>query len=88
MNKFFRGALLLCAMFAAVVMAGCKTDTPTPTPEPTESGVQFTIEELEYDSVAVTITPSTNDAVYYAFLYPDTEEFFDRDPEEVYIDIR
>ena len=88
MNKFFRGTLLLCAMFAAVVMAGCKTDTPTPTPEPTESGVQFTIEELEYDSVAVTITPSTNDAVYYAFLYPDTEEFFDRDPEEVYIDIR
>ena len=87
MNKFFKGALSLCAMFAAVVLVGCNdvNETPTP-PTPNEKSV-ITIGELNYDSVEVTITPKKEEASYFAFLYPDTEEFMGRQDVEIYVDI-
>ena len=36
----------------------------------------------------MTITPPSNDHIYYAFLHPDTEEFTGRDEVEIYVDIR
>ena len=87
MNKFFKGVLSLCAMFAAVALAGCNdvNETPTP-PTPNEKSI-ITIGELNYDSVEVTITPKKEEASYFAFLYPDTEEFMGRQDVEIYVDI-
>ena len=88
MNKFFKGVLSLCAMFAAVVLVGCNdvNETPTPMPTPNEKSI-ITIGELNYDSVEVTITPMKEEASYFAFLYADTEEFMGRDEVEIYVDI-
>ena len=79
----------LCAMCAAVVMVGCGKDNtePKPTPKPNEE-VTFEVTNLEYNAVEVTITPKSEDATYYAFLHPDTEEFMGRDNLEIYVDIR
>ena len=87
MNKFFKGVLSLCAMFAAVVLVGCNdvNETPTP-PTPNEKSI-ITIGELNYNSVEVTITPKKEEASYFAFLYPDTEEFMGRQDVEIYVDI-
>ena len=77
----------LCAMFAAVVLVGCNdvNETPTP-PTPNEKSI-ITIGELNYNSVEVTITPKKEEASYFAFLYPDTEEFMGRQDVEIYVDI-
>lgn len=90
MNKFTRCALLLCAMFSFVSLVGCGNDVNEPDVKPTPGTPEelFKIESLEYDNVVVTITPSSEDVVYYAFLYPDTEEFMGRDNLEIYVDIR
>ena len=90
MNKFTRCALLLCAMFSFVSLVGCGNDVNEPDVKPTPDTPKelFKIESLEHDNVVVTITPSSEDVVYYAFLYPDTEEFMDRDNLEIYVDIR
>ena len=75
-------------------MVGCGKDDagvkPEPQPEqkPEVKSVSFKVEDLEYDSVVVTVTPPTSETVYYAFLYPDTEKFMARAPEEIYVDIR
>ncbi len=90
MNKFTRCALLLCAMFSFVSLVGCNNDVDEPDVKPTPGTPEelFKIESLEHDNVVVTITPSSEDVVYYAFLYPDTEEFMGRDNLEIYVDIR
>lgn len=89
MNKLFKGVMSLCVMFTAVVMMGCGKDPVTkPEPKPNKEEVTFEVVSLEYDAVEVTITPKNEDAVYYAFLYPDTEEFMGRDNLEIYVDIR
>ncbi len=90
MNTFFKGVMSLCAMFMALAMIGCgnEVDTPTPDPKPENKDVKIEISALEYNSVEVTITPKNEDVVYYAFLYPDTEDFMGRDNLEIYVDIR
>lgn len=89
MNKLFKGVMSLCVMFTAVVMVGCGKDPVTkPEPKPNKDEVTFEVVSLEYDAVEVTITPKNEDAIYYAFLYPDTEEFMGRDNLEIYVDIR
>ena len=89
MNKLFKGVMSLCVMFTAVVMVGCGKDPDTkPEPKPNKEEVTFEVVSLEYDAVEVTVTPKNEDAIYYAFLYPDTEEFMGRDNLEIYVDIR
>jgi hypothetical protein len=90
MNKIFNGVMSLCAIFATVAFVGCGKEekTSTPTPEPTNGEVKIEVGTLEYDSVEITITPKNEDAIYYAFLHPDTEEFMGRDNLEIYVDIR
>ena len=89
MNKLFKGVMSLCVMFTAVVMVGCGKDPDTkPEPKPNKEEVTFEVVSLEYDAVEVTVTPKNEDATYYAFLYPDTEEFMGRDNLEIYVDIR
>ena len=87
MNKVLKGIYALCAIFALV---GCgKEDVPpAQDPEPSKDKVSFKVEALEYNSVDVTITPKSEESIYYAFLYPDTEEFMGRDELEIYVDIR
>ena len=76
-------------MFTAVVMVGCGKDPDTkPEPKPNKEEVTFEVVSLEYDAVEVTVTPKNEDATYYAFLYPDTEEVMGRDNLEIYVDIR
>ena len=89
MNKFFRGAMMLCAMCALVAMVGCgeDIDEPKPTPNPANKELKIEVGTLAYDSVEVTITPKDEDALYYAFLHPDTEDFMNRDEVEIYVDI-
>ena len=89
MNKIIRGAISLCAMVALVAMVGCgnEVDEPTPAPKPSNDKVTIEIENLKYDSMDVTITPKTEDTNYFAFLYPDTEDFMGRDEVEIYVDI-
>ena len=89
MNKFFRGAKMLCAMCALVAMVGCgeDIDEPKPTPNPANKELKIEVGTLAYDSVEVTITPKDEDALYYAFLHPDTEDFMNRDEVEIYVDI-
>ncbi len=88
MSTFYKYAMSLCAMCAAVVMVGCGKDNTEPTPKPNNDKVTFEVENLEYNAVEVTITPKSEDATYYAFLHPDTEEFMGRDNLEIYVDIR
>lgn len=94
MNKFFRSLLSLTMAMVAIAMVGCGKDEvdsktePQPEPQPEVKSVSFKIEDLEYDSVMITVVPPTEEEVYYAFLYPDTEDFMNREPEEIYVDIR
>lgn len=90
MRTFYKYAMSLCAMFAAIVMVGCGGDNTEPQqkPQPDSKEVTFDIVNLEHNTVEVTITPKNEDAIYYAFLYPDTEEFMGRDNLEIYVDIR
>ena len=89
MNTFYKYAMSLFAMLTAVVMVGCdqETNEPTPTPKP-NAEVTFEVENLEHNTIEVTITPKNEDAIYYAFLHPDTEDFMGRDNLEIYVDIR
>lgn len=89
MNKLFTKLFSLCAVVAALVLVGCKDGMePEPLPEPQKKEVSFNVEELEYNKVKVTVVPPSDDVVYYAFLHPDTEDFMNRAPEEIYVDIR
>ena len=88
MNKIFKGIMSLCAMFTAVIMIGCGEDKTDPNPQPNKDEVTFEVVSLEHNAVEVTITPKNEDAIYYAFLHPDTEEFMGRDNLEIYVDIR
>ena len=90
MNKISKGVLFLFAIFALVAVVGCSKESVDPEPAPTPSNGEVTIEfsALEYNSVDVTITPKSEESIYYAFLYPDTEEFMGRDELEIYVDIR
>lgn len=96
MKKFFRIAYSVCAMLALVALVGCAKDNaslqpnpgPEPGPEPSQKEM-FVVESLEYNAVEVTINPSSEDVVYFAFLYPDTAEIIgERSQEEIYVDIR
>ena len=80
---------MLCAMCALVAMVGCgeDIDEPKPTPNPANKELKIEVGTLAYDSVEVTITPKDEDALYYAFLHPDTEDFMNRDEVEIYVDI-
>ena len=89
MDKLFTKLFSLCAVVAALVLVGCKDGMePEPLPEPQKKEVSFNVEELEYDKVKVTVVPPSDDVVYYAFLHPDTDDFMNRAPEEIYVDIR
>lgn len=89
MNKLFTKLFSLCAVVAALVLVGCKDGMePEPLPEPQKKEVSFNVEELEYNKVKVTVVPPSDDVVYYAFLHPDTDDFMNRAPEEIYVDIR
>ena len=58
-------------------MGACSNDEPQggEKPQPSTDKVSFEIANLEYNSVDVTITPKSDDDIYFAYLYPDTEEF-------------
>ena len=90
MNKIFKCAMSLCAIFAAVAFVGCSKESaePQPQPQPSNGEVKIEVGSLNYDSVEVAITPKSEDATYFAYLYPDTEEFMGRDEVEIYVDIR
>ena len=90
MDKLFTKLFSLCAVVAALVLVGCGKDDvkPEPKPEPQKKEVSFNVEELEYNKVKVTVVPPSDDVVYYAFLHPDTDDFMNRAPEEIYVDIR
>ncbi len=88
MNKIFKGIMSLCTMFTAVIMIGCGEDKTDPNPQPNKDEVTYEVVSLEHNAVEVTITPKNEDAIYYAFLHPDTEEFMGRDNLEIYVDIR
>ena len=90
MNKIFKCATSLCVIFAAVAFVGCNKESaePQPQPQPSNGEVKIEVGALNYDSVEVVITPKSEDATYFAYLYPDTEEFMGRDEVEIYVDIR
>lgn len=89
MDKLFTKLFSLCAVVAALVLVGCKDNMkPEPLPEPQKKEVSFNVGELEYNKVKVTVVPPSDDVVYYAFLHPDTDDFMNRAPEEIYVDIR
>ena len=90
MNKISKGVLFLYAIFALVAVVGCNKESvdPEPAPVPSNGEVKIEVGTLEYNSVDVTITPKSEDAIYYAFLHPDTEDFMGRDELEIYVDIR
>lgn len=88
MNASFRKLLLLCVATMLLVMVGCGDDNVKTSSKSDRGEVAFNIEDLQYDSLTVTITPPSNDIVYYAYLHPDVEDFMGREPEEIYIDIR
>lgn len=89
MDKLFTKLFSLCAVVVALVLVGCKDGMePEALPEPQKKEVSFNVEELEYNKVKVTVVPPSDDVVYYAFLHPDTEDFMNRAPEEIYVDIR
>ena len=88
MNRFCKCVVSLCAMFVAIGITGCGEDNTVPTPTPNRDEVSIEVKNLEYNAVEISITPKSEDAVYYAFLYPDTEEFMGREDVEIYVDIR
>lgn len=88
MNAVFRNLLLLCVATMLLVMVGCGDDNVKTSSKSDRGEVAFNVEDLQYDSVMVTVTPPSNDIVYYAYLHPDIEDFMGREPEEIYLDIR
>lgn len=88
MNVSFRNLLLICAVMASVVVVGCGDDDVKSQAQTQQQGVEFKVEDLQYDSVMVTVTPPSKDVVYYACLHPATEDFMEREPEDIYFDIR
>ena len=52
MSTFYKYAMSLCAMCAAVVMVGCGKDNTKPTPKPNNDKVTFEVENLEYIKLA------------------------------------
>lgn len=88
MDASFRKLLLLCAVMASAVVVGCGDDDVKSQPQNQQREVEFKVEDLQYDSVMVTVTPPSNDIVYYACLHPNVEDFMGREPEEIYLDIR
>lgn len=88
MNASFRNLLLICAVMASVLVVGCGDDDVKSQAQNQQQGVVFKVEDLQYDSVMVTVTPPSKDVVYYACLHPATEDFMEREPEDIYFDIR
>lgn len=88
MNASFRNLLLICAVMASVVVVGCGDDDVKSQAQTQQQGVEFKVEDLQYDSVMVTVTPPSKDVLYYACLHPATEDFMEREPEDIYFDIR
>lgn len=88
MNASFRKLLLLCAVMASAVVVGCGDDDVKSQPQNQQREVEFKVEDLQYDSVMVTVTPPSENVFYYAYLHPDVEDFMGREPEEIYLDIR
>ena len=88
MNASFRNLLLICAVMASVVVVGCGDDDVKSQAQTQQQGVVFKVEDLQYDSVMVTVTPPSKDVLYYACLHPATEDFMGREPEDIYFDIR
>lgn len=88
MNASFRNLLLICAVMASAVEVGCGGDDVKSQAQNQQQGVVFKVEDLQYDSVMVTVTPPSKDVLYYASLHPATEDFMGREPEDIYFDIR
>lgn len=88
MNASFINLLLICAVMASVVVVGCGDDDVKSQAQTQQQGVEFKVEDLQYDSVMVTVTPPSKDVLYYACLHPATEDFMEREPEDIYFDIR
>ena len=88
MDASFRKLLLLCAVMASAVVVGCGDDDVKSQPQNQQREVEFKVEDLQYDSVMVTVIPPSEDIAYYAYLHPDVEDFMGREPEEIYLDIR
>lgn len=84
-----RDLLRLILLFALVAFASCSADSDTP-PQPGEEEhtLKFEVESLEHNKAVITITPPSDIITYYASLHPDTEEFMERDSEEIFLDIR
>lgn len=88
MDASFRKLLLLCAVMASAVVVGCGDDDVKSQPQNQQREIEFKVEDLQYDSVMVTVIPPSEDIAYYAYLHPDVEDFMGREPEEIYLDIR
>lgn len=88
MDASFRKLLLLCAVMASAVVVGCGDDDVKSQPQNQQREVEFKVEDLQYNSVMVTVIPPSEDIAYYAYLHPDVEDFMGREPEEIYLDIR
>ena len=88
MDASFRKLLLLCAVMASAVVVGCGDDDVKSQAQTQQQEVVFKVEDLQYDSLKITITPPSGNVLYYASLHPATEDFMGREPEEIYLDIR
>lgn len=90
MNKFLRGAYALCVACALIMVSACSKEVAQEgeKPQPSTDEVTFEVSNLGYNAVDVTITPKSEELTYFAFLYPDTEDFMGRDEVEIYVDIR
>lgn len=73
---------------ASAVVVGCGDDDAKSQAQNKQREVKFKVEDLQYDSVMVTVTPPSENVFYYAYLHPDVEDFMGREPEEIYLDIR